>query len=225
MEHRKKGRKLKRTASHRKALLSNLSIALIKHKRIKTTLAKAKELRTYVEPLVTKSVRALGFKNSAPEKSIHQRRIVRKFLNDKEAVQILFDEIAAKVDNRPGGYTRILKTGFRAGDSADEAIIEFVDYSIFKEKEAAQKKKEESKKKEELKDKETAPVEEEKTEEIPEKKATKKESKLKKITKKVTRKEKTEKPKSEKKTKTKTAEEKPKKTTKSVKPKKSKKEE
>jgi len=139
MEHRKKGRKLKRTASHRRALLSNLSVALIVHKRIKTTLAKAKELRTFIEPVVTKAIRALSSDKISPEPGIHQRRVVRRFLNDKEALNILFDEIAPKVAARPGGYTRVLKTGFRAGDGAEEAIIEFVDYSVV-EKESSKKK-------------------------------------------------------------------------------------
>jgi len=193
MEHRKKGRKLKRTASHRKALLSNLAISLIKYKRIKTTEAKAKELRTYIEPLLTKSKKAMSFLNSDPEKSIHQRRIVRKLLNDKEAIRILFDEIAEKIKNRPGGYTRVLKTGFRPGDGANEAIIEFVDYSIFKEKEAAQKKKEEKKKTGETKETDITPAEETKPVEEKAAKDKKKVSKPKKETKKNTDKEKTEK--------------------------------
>lgn len=143
MEHRKKGRKLKRTASHRKALLSNLAISLIKHKRIKTTLAKAKELRTYIEPYVTKAKNALGSDGS--EKALHLRRVAASVIKDKEAIQTLFGDIAKKVENRNGGYTRILKTGFRYGDGASEAIIEFVDYSIIKDKEKAEKKKDETK--------------------------------------------------------------------------------
>ena len=225
MEHRKKGRKLKRTASHRKALLSNMAISLIKYKRIKTTEAKAKELRTYIEPLLTKSKKAMGFLNSDPEKSIHQRRIVRKLLNDKEAIRILFDEIAEKIKNRPGGYTRVLKTGFRPGDGANEAIIEFVDYSIFKEKEAAQKKKEEKKKTGETKETDITPAEETKPVEEKAAKDKKKVSKPKKETKKNTGKEKTEKNKTDKKAKTKTSEGKPKKVTKISKPRKPKKEE
>ena len=166
MEHRKKGRKLKRTASHRKALLSNLAIALIKHKRIKTTLAKAKELRTYIEPYVTKAKNALKFSSKEAEKALHHRRVTASMIKDKEAIQILFDEIAKKVENRNGGYTRILKTGFRYGDGANEAIIEFVDYSIIKEKEKAEKKKEEIKGKGKDKKEETleAPAEEPKKE-------------------------------------------------------------
>jgi len=142
MIHRKKGRKLKRTASHRSALLSNLSISLILHKRIKTTEAKAKELRRFIEPLVSKAKKALKFKDSAPEKSIHLRREARKFLNNKEALIILFDEIGAKVGDRPGGYTRVLKTGHRWGDGGQTAIIEFVDYNVVKEKEDRIKEKE-----------------------------------------------------------------------------------
>jgi large subunit ribosomal protein L17 len=142
MVHRKKGRKLKRTASHRSALLSNLSISLILNKRIKTTEAKAKELRRFIEPLVSKAKKALKFKDSAPEKGIHLRREARKFLNNKEALIILFDEIGQKVGDRPGGYTRVLKTGHRYGDGAQTAIIEFVDYNYVKEKEDKIKEKE-----------------------------------------------------------------------------------
>jgi large subunit ribosomal protein L17 len=174
MEHRKKGRKLKRTASHRKALLSNLAIALIKHKRIKTTLAKAKELRTYIEPYVTKAKNALKFTSKEAGNALHLRRVTASMIKDKEAIQILFDEIAKKVENRNGGYTRVLKTGFRYGDGANEAIIEFVDYSIIKEKEKAEKKKEElkGKGKDKKEDAEVTPEEE-----------TKKETKVKKAVK------------------------------------------
>ena len=146
MVHRKKGRKLKRTASHRSALLANLSIALILNKRIRTTEAKAKELRRFIEPLVSKAKKALKFRDSAPEKSIHLRREARKFLNNKEALIILFDEIGLKVGDRPGGFTRVLKTGNRYGDGAKTAIIEFVDYNYVKAKEEADKAKEEKNK-------------------------------------------------------------------------------
>ena len=145
MVHRKKGRKLGRTASHRSALLANLSIALILNKRIKTTQAKAKELRRFIEPLVSKAKKALTFKDSAPEKNVHLRREARKFLNNKEALIILFDEIGAKVGDRPGGYTRVLKTGTRYGDGAQTAIIEFVDYNYVKAKEDIAKEKEDAK--------------------------------------------------------------------------------
>jgi large subunit ribosomal protein L17 len=130
MIHRRKGRKLKRTASHRKSLLSNLSVSLIQHKKIHTTLAKAKELRGYFETLITKSKRALQQKDGSPESIIHMRREVNRFLKDKGAVKTLFDEIAPKVMERPGGYTRVLKLGKRYGDAAELAIIELVDYNI-----------------------------------------------------------------------------------------------
>ncbi|MBN1633911.1 MAG: 50S ribosomal protein L17 [Ignavibacteria bacterium] len=160
MEHRKKGRKLKRTASHKKAMLSNLAVSLILHKRVGTTVAKAKELRTYIEPVVTKAKTAFKHIKSQPEKSVHLRREARKFIKDKEALNVLFNDIAKKVSKRQGGYTRILKTGFRQGDGADTAIIEFVDYDVaadLKAKEKAAKKKGKEKEKEEdKKKKETA---------------------------------------------------------------------
>ena len=126
MEHRKKGRKLKRTASHRKALLSNLCISLIKHKRISTTLAKAKELRTFIEPLITKAKKA----SKSPEAYVHYAREIRKFLRDREAITIILKEIGPKVLERAGGYTRLLKSGYRVGDGGDTAIIELVDFSV-----------------------------------------------------------------------------------------------
>ncbi len=147
MEHRKKGRKLKRTASHKKAMLSNLAVSLIKSKRIETTVAKAKELRTYLEPIITKARRALKYGSEKLEKSIHQRREARKYIKDKEALNILFKEIADKVANRNGGYLRILKTGHRLGDGADKAIIEFVDYDVAAEVRAKEKEKEKQAKK------------------------------------------------------------------------------
>lgn len=119
MRHANRINHLGRTASHREAMLANMASSLIKHKRISTTLAKAKELRKYIEPLVTKS------KND----TTHSRRTVFSYLNDKYAVTELFREIAQKIQNRPGGYTRILKTGFRQGDNAEMCIIEFVDYN------------------------------------------------------------------------------------------------
>ncbi len=131
MEHRKKGRKLKRTASHRKAMMANMSASLIKAKRINTTVAKAKELKIYIEPLVTKAKNAL----SDPSKSVHLRRMARKFLRDDAAVAQLFNDIAPMVGNRQGGYTRVVKAGFRKGDGGDVAIIEFVDYNYVVEKE------------------------------------------------------------------------------------------
>jgi large subunit ribosomal protein L17 len=119
MRHGNKGNHLGRTASHRKALLSNLANALITNKRITTTTAKAKALRTYVEPLLTKS----------KDNSTHSRRIVFSYLKNKDAVKLLFDEVAEKIANRPGGYTRVLKLGQRHGDNADMSLIELVDFS------------------------------------------------------------------------------------------------
>jgi large subunit ribosomal protein L17 len=119
MRHGDKIKNLSRTASHRKALLTNLAIELIKHKRIVTTLTKAKALRTWIEPILTKS------KNN----STHSRRIVFSYLQNKEAVAELFDQIAEKIASRPGGYTRVLKLGIRSGDNAEKAMIELVDYN------------------------------------------------------------------------------------------------
>ncbi len=119
MRHGKKFNHLGRTASHRKAMLSNMASSLILHKRISTTVAKAKALRQYVEPLITKS----------KTDSTHSRRIVFSYLQDKETVKVLFDEISEKVNDRSGGYTRIIKTGNRLGDNADMCIMELVDYN------------------------------------------------------------------------------------------------
>lgn len=130
MIHRNKGRKLTRTASHRKALMSNLSVSLIKNKKIRTTLAKAKELRTYIEPMINKSKKAYLAKDGKPEFGVHLRREINKYLQDKGAVKTLFDEIAPKVSGRNGGYTRVLKMGRRLGDGAELALIELVDYNI-----------------------------------------------------------------------------------------------
>lgn len=119
MRHNKSINHLGRQSGHRKAMLANMASSLIKHKRINTTVAKAKALRSYVEPLVTKS----------KEDTTHSRRIVFSYLKDKVAVTELFRNIAPKVGNRPGGYTRVLHTGFRAGDAAEMALIEFVDFN------------------------------------------------------------------------------------------------
>ena len=119
MRHNKKFNHLGRTASHRSAMLSNMACSLIKHKRITTTLAKAKALKKYVEPLITKS------KND----TTNSRRVVFSYLQDKYAVTELFKEIAAKVGDRPGGYTRIIKLGTRLGDAAEMCFIELVDYN------------------------------------------------------------------------------------------------
>ena len=119
MRHRKSFNHLGRKSAHRKAMLSNMAASLILHKRITTTTAKAKALRMYVEPLITK----------AKDDSTHSRRIVFSYLQNKEAVSELFREVSGKIAERPGGYTRILKTGTRLGDNADMCIIELVDYN------------------------------------------------------------------------------------------------
>lgn len=119
MRHGKKFNHLGRKSAHRKAMLSNMANSLIMHKRIRTTLAKAKALRGYVEPLITKS----------KDDSTHSRRTVFSYLQSKEAVTELFREVAVKVADRPGGYTRILKTGNRLGDNAEMCYIELVDYN------------------------------------------------------------------------------------------------
>lgn len=121
MRHGKKFNHLGRTTSHRKAMLANMACSLILHKRINTTVAKAKELRKYVEPLITKS----------KQDSTHSRRTVFAYLKQKEAVGELFRDVAAKVATRPGGYTRILKIGNRIGDNAEMCMIELVDYNEF----------------------------------------------------------------------------------------------
>ena len=118
MRHNKKFNHLGRTASHRAAMLSNMAISLIMHKRITTTLAKAKALKKYVEPLITKS----------KEDTTNSRRVVFSYLQDKHAITELFTVISEKVADRPGGYTRIIKTGFRASDAAPMCFIELVDF-------------------------------------------------------------------------------------------------
>jgi len=119
MRHGDKIKNLSRTKSHRDALLSNLAVALITHKKIVTTVAKAKALRVYVEPLITKS----------KTNTTHQRRVVFSYLQDKEAITELFSTIAEKIAGRPGGYTRIIKLGARTGDNAEMALIELVDFN------------------------------------------------------------------------------------------------
>jgi len=131
MRHGKKFNHLGRTASHRKAMLSNMASSLILHKRISTTVAKAKALRKYVEPLITKS----------KTDTTHSRRIVFSYLQNKETSRILFDEVASKVGDRPGGYTRIIKTGARLGDNAETCIIELVDFNELLVKEKSDGKK------------------------------------------------------------------------------------
>ena len=119
MRHGDKIKNLSRTKAHRDALLSNLACQLIEHKRIVTTLAKAKALRVYVEPLITKG----------KENTTHQRRVVFSYLKDKEAIKELFGAVAEKVAGRPGGYTRIIKLGTRPGDNAEQGLIELVDFN------------------------------------------------------------------------------------------------
>lgn len=138
MRHGKKFNHLGRTASHRKAMLSNMAASLITHKRINTTVAKAKELKKYVEPLVTRS----------KVDSTHNRRMVFSYLQNKEAVTELFREVAVKVGDRPGGYTRIIKTGNRLGDNAEMCMIELVDFNDIygNEKKEAKKSTRRSKK-------------------------------------------------------------------------------
>ena len=119
MRHNKAINHLGRKSGHRKALLANMAASLILNKRIQTTVAKAKALKTYVEPLITKS----------KDDSTHSRRVVFSYLKSKEAVSELFRTVAPKIADRPGGYTRVLKTGFRQGDGADMALIELVDFN------------------------------------------------------------------------------------------------
>lgn len=124
MRHGDKVNNLGRKKAHRIALLRNLSCELIMHKRIVTTLAKAKALRTYVEPLITKTK-----KNATETQIMHNHRLVFAYINDKEAVKELFTVVAPKVASRPGGYTRIIKLGIRVGDNAERAMIELVDFN------------------------------------------------------------------------------------------------
>jgi large subunit ribosomal protein L17 len=162
MRHRVKGRKLKRTSEHRLATLRNLATSLLKHKKIKTTLAKAKELRVFVEPIITK----------AKVDSVANRRYVAADIKDKEVVKELFTAIIPKIGDRPGGYTRIIKLGQRKGDGAELAYIELVDYSDVVKEKAPKKKKEEKAKVEETK------AEEVKTEEAKEETETEADSEV-----------------------------------------------
>ena len=138
MRHNKKFNHLSRTASHRDAMLANMAISLIMHKRITTTLAKAKALKKYVEPLITRS----------KEDTTNSRRVVFRYLQNKYAVKALFGEVAEKVANRPGGYTRVIKLGTRQGDAAEIAFIELVDFdeNMAKTPKAAAKKTRRSRK-------------------------------------------------------------------------------
>jgi large subunit ribosomal protein L17 len=135
MRHRKKVIKLGRKTAHRKAMLANMASSLIEHKRINTSLTKAKALKVFIEPLITKS----------KTDDTHNRRICFSKLRDKVAVKTLFDEVAKKIDNRLGGYTRIIKLGNRMGDNASMAMIEFVDYNeIYSQNKKSKDKKKES---------------------------------------------------------------------------------
>ena len=130
MRHNKKFNHLGRTASHRSAMLANMAVSLIMHKRITTTVAKAKALKKYVEPLITK----------AKDDSTNSRRVVFSYLQNKEAIKELFGPVAEKVGDRPGGYTRIIKLGFRQGDAAPICFIELVDFDPEMAKDGAKKK-------------------------------------------------------------------------------------
>lgn len=155
MRHNKKFNHLGRKSAHRKAMLANMASSLIEHKRITTTVAKAKALRIYVEPLISK----------AKNDTTHSRRVVFSYLQSKDAVSELFREVAEKVGDRPGGYTRILKTGNRLGDNAEMCIIELVDFNeamLAAKEEAASTKKRRSRRGGSKKAETTAPVAEKK---------------------------------------------------------------
>ena len=154
MRHNKKFNHLGRTADHRRAMLANMAISLIMHKRITTTVAKAKALKKYVEPLITKS----------KDDTTNSRRVIFSYLQNKEALKELFGVVAPKVGDRPGGYTRIIKLGFRVGDTADMAFIELVDFdeNMAKTPKAAKKTRRSRK----AAPKAEAPVEEAKAEEV-----------------------------------------------------------
>ncbi|HEY4644080.1 MAG TPA: 50S ribosomal protein L17 [Bacteroidota bacterium] len=150
MRHRKRGRHLSRTASHRKALLASLSVSLLMHKKIQTTVAKAKETRRVVEKLITRAKNAYRREQEGNPKDVHARREVFRFLRDRDAVKELFNDIAGKVSNRPGGYTRVVRLGQRYGDGAELAVIQLVDFTV---SESAPSKKSEKEKKKPKKEK------------------------------------------------------------------------
>ena len=131
MRHRKSGRKLGVTASHRKSMLAALSTALLRHKKIRTTVAKAKETRMVVEKLITRAKNAVAAEGD--KKNVHARRMIARYIKDREVVTELFTEIAPKVATRPGGYTRVVKLGQRFGDGAEVAVLELVDYNTGQE--------------------------------------------------------------------------------------------
>lgn len=145
MRHRKEGRKLKRTASHKKALMRNMAMQLFEHKRIHTTEIKAKELRPYAESIITRAKNAIareaqGLLPEGQKTDVHARRIIARDIHNPEVVRELFDAIAPAVESRNGGYTRIVKTGFRRGDGGAKAFIELVDFSIDADPRFAKKK-------------------------------------------------------------------------------------
>jgi large subunit ribosomal protein L17 len=147
MRHNNSGRKLKRTSSHRKATLAALCTALIVHKRIKTTVAKAKETRMFVEKIITRAKNAVAAESAPDKKNISARREVFAELRSKEAVSTLFSDIAPKVATRPGGYTRVVKLGRRLGDGAELAVLELVDFNVGQEKAATKAAKKSSSRK------------------------------------------------------------------------------
>jgi len=159
MRHRKSGRKLKRTASHRKATLIALSTALFKNKKIRTTVARAKETRMFVEKLITRAKNAVS--SEGDKKNIHARRQLARYIKDREVMKELFTEIATKVANRKGGYTRVVKLGQRYGDGAEVAVLELVDFNTGKAPEKSsskEKAKKETKEKNEKKAKKEIPT-------------------------------------------------------------------
>jgi len=145
MRHRKAGRKLKRTASHKKALLAALSTSLLRHKKIRTTVAKAKETKVFAEKLITRAKRAVERETQSKVKDVHARREIYRSIRDRSVIQELFAEIAPKVLSRPGGYTRVVKLGHRRGDGAQIAVLELVDFNTgtAPAKPSAKEKKEE----------------------------------------------------------------------------------
>jgi len=158
MRHRKSGRKLGRTSSHRKATLASLTTALLRHKRIRTTLAKAKETRMVVEKIITRAKNAVAGE-TAEKKNTHARRIVARYIKDREVLKELFGDIAAKVAQRPGGYTRVVKLGQRFGDGAEVAILELVDFNTGQEKAKKESKSPKSERKKKESPEETAKAE------------------------------------------------------------------
>lgn len=145
MRHRVEGRKLKRTASHRSALLRALAVSLLQHKRIRTTLAKAKETRRFAEAIITRAKRAHLAEAGGAAVDVHARRMVARDINDPAVVRELFNEIAPKVAGRPGGYTRVVKLGTRLGDGASLAIIELVDWNTERDENAARTRRKKAK--------------------------------------------------------------------------------